>query len=139
MQQKKRNFAPERSKAITQEVEKLFSMDILKEVFYPTWLANPMLVKKPDNSWKMCVDFTVLSKHCPKDCYPLPNIDQKVEAITGYEVLMFLDAYKGYHQILMAAEDVKKNGFCDRCGGILLQENTFRIKKCRRDVPENDG
>ena len=54
------------------------------------------MVKKLDNSWRMCIDYTNLNKYCLKNSYPLPNIDQKVEAVTGYEVLMFLDAYKGY-------------------------------------------
>ena len=67
----------------------------------------------------MCVDYTDLNKYCPKDCYLLSNIDQKVEAVTGYEVLIFLDAYKEYHQILMVEEDAKKS-FCNKHGGVLL-------------------
>lgn len=52
-----------------------------------------------------------LNKHCPKDCYPLPVIDIIVEAISGYEVLFFLDAYKGYHQIIMEKQDAEKTAF----------------------------
>ena len=72
------------------------------EVYYPTWLANPVLVKKEDQFWRMCVDFTDLNKACPKDCFPLPRIDRLVDATVGFDVLCFLDAFKGYHQIEMA-------------------------------------
>lgn len=75
VQQKRRYFAPERNQSVVDEVRQLWRIDILKEVYYPTWLANPVMVKKPDNSWRMCVDYTDLNKYCPKDCYPLPVID----------------------------------------------------------------
>lgn len=49
----------------------------------------------------MCVDFSDLNKACPKNCYALPSIDKKIEAVLGREVLSFLDLYKRYHQVLM--------------------------------------
>nr|GEW44481.1 transposon Ty3-I Gag-Pol polyprotein [Tanacetum cinerariifolium] len=78
VRQKKRSQASERNKAIQEEVKKLMEADIIKEVHYPNWLANPVMVKKYDNSWRMCVDFKDLNKACPKDGYPLPEIDWKV-------------------------------------------------------------
>nr|GEV52943.1 reverse transcriptase domain-containing protein [Tanacetum cinerariifolium] len=100
--------APERTKAIQAEVEKLVEAGIMREVFYHDWLSNPVMVKKHDGSWRMCVDFTDLNKACPQDCYPLPEIDWKVESLCGYPFKCFLDAYKGYHQIQMAAADEEK-------------------------------
>nr|GEY09164.1 reverse transcriptase domain-containing protein [Tanacetum cinerariifolium] len=75
VRQKKRGKAPERNKAIYEEVEKLVNADIVKEVHYHNWLSNPVMVKKHDGSWRMCVDFKDLNKACPKDGYPLPEID----------------------------------------------------------------
>ncbi|XP_074376729.1 uncharacterized protein LOC141718248 [Apium graveolens] len=75
IKQKRRNFAPERQQAIDQEVEKLLKADIICEIKYPDWLANIVLVKKPNGKWRMCVDYTNLNSACPKDSYPLPNID----------------------------------------------------------------
>jgi hypothetical protein len=69
------------------------------EVFHPTWLANAVLVKKKNGKWQMCVDYTSLNKGCPKVRFPLPRIDQIVDSTTGCELLCFLDAYSGYHQI----------------------------------------
>ncbi|GKA38655.1 reverse transcriptase domain-containing protein [Tanacetum coccineum] len=59
----------------------------------------------------MCVDFTGINKAYPKDGYPLPEIDWKVESLLGFQLKCFLDAYKGYHQIQMAKEDEDKTTF----------------------------
>ncbi|XP_071729137.1 uncharacterized protein [Rutidosis leptorrhynchoides] len=75
MRQKKRGMAPERSECLKAEVDKLVKANILREVRYQTWIANPVLVKKPDGSWCMGVDFTDINKAYPKDNYPLPKID----------------------------------------------------------------
>nr|GEZ94002.1 reverse transcriptase domain-containing protein [Tanacetum cinerariifolium] len=78
VRQKKRGQAPERTKAIQAEVQKLVEARIMREVYYHDSLSNPFMVKKHDGSWRMCVDFTDLNKACPQDCYPLPEIDWKV-------------------------------------------------------------
>lgn len=55
------------------------------------------MVKKCDGSWRMCIDFKNINSACPKDYYPLPEIDWKIESVIGYKYKYFLDAYKGYH------------------------------------------
>jgi hypothetical protein len=50
------------------------------EVFYPDWLANPVLVLKKNNTWRMCIDYTRLNKACPKDPFALPRIDQVIDS-----------------------------------------------------------
>ena len=80
IRQKKRVFAQERDKAITEEVRKLLEADFIREVYYPDWLANVVMVKKVNGKWRMCVDFTDLNKACPKDSYPLPQIDTLVDS-----------------------------------------------------------
>ncbi|GJT86724.1 reverse transcriptase domain-containing protein [Tanacetum coccineum] len=90
IRQKKRGQAPERNKAIQEEVEKLVDAGIMKEVHYHSWLSNPVMVKKHDGSWRMCVDFKDLNKACSQDGYPLPEIDWKVESLCGYPFKCFL-------------------------------------------------
>ncbi|GJV09987.1 reverse transcriptase domain-containing protein [Tanacetum coccineum] len=111
VRQKKRGQAPERAKAIQTKVQKLVEAGIMREVYYHEWLSNPVMVKKHDGSWRMCVDFTDLNKAYPQDCYPLPEIDWKVESLCGYPFKCFLNAYKGYHQIQMAESDEEKMAF----------------------------
>ncbi|GKE59279.1 reverse transcriptase domain-containing protein [Tanacetum coccineum] len=109
--QKKRGQTADKNQAIQEEVRKIMEAGIMKEVHYHDWLSNLVMVMKHDDSWRMCVDFKDLNKACPKDGYPLPEIDWKVESLCGFPFKCFLDAYKGYHQIQMAKEDEEKTAF----------------------------
>ncbi|GKA94875.1 reverse transcriptase domain-containing protein, partial [Tanacetum coccineum] len=126
--QKKRGQAPKRNKAIQEEVEKLMDAGIMKEVHYHSWPSNPVMVKKHDETWRMCVDFKDLNNACPKDCYPLPEIDWKIESLCGYPFKCFLDAYKGYHQIKMAKEDEEKMTFITSQGILCYSKMPFGLK-----------
>jgi hypothetical protein len=66
VQQRLRRFDEERRRAIGVELRKLLEAGFIKEVFHPTWLANPVLVKKKNGKWRMCVDYTSLNKAYPK-------------------------------------------------------------------------
>lgn len=72
---------------------------------YPTWLANLVVVDKHNSEWRMCIDYTDQNRAIPKKPFSLPRIDQVVDVVVGHKVLWFLDAYKGYRQILIAEED----------------------------------
>jgi hypothetical protein len=88
-------FDEEKRRAIREEIHKLPAAGFIEEVFHLEWLANPVLVKKKNGKWRMCVDYTGLNKACPKHLFPLPRIDQIVDSTSGYEALSFLDAYSG--------------------------------------------
>jgi hypothetical protein len=75
VQQRLRRFDEEKRRAIGEEIAKLLAAGLIKEVYHPEWLANPILVKKKSEKWRMCVDYTSLNKACPKDPFPLPCID----------------------------------------------------------------
>ncbi|GKA89899.1 reverse transcriptase domain-containing protein [Tanacetum coccineum] len=129
--QKKRGQAPERNKAIQEKVEKLVDAGIMKEVHYHSWLSNRVMVKKHDGTWRMCVDFKDLNNACPKDCYPLPEIDWKIESLCGYPFKCFLDAYKGYHQIKITKEDEEKTAFTTSQGIFCYSKMSFGLKNAR--------
>ena len=101
----------ERYQALKEEVDKLISCDFIKESFYPFWMENPVLVKKPNGKWMTCMDFTDLNKARPKDSFLLPRIDQLVDATPGHALLSFMDAYSGYNQILMHIPDQEHISF----------------------------
>ncbi len=82
--QKKRGSAPERQQAAAEEVDRLLEAGFSREVSYPDWLANVVLVKKANGKWHMCVDYTDLNKACPKDSFSLPSIDQLVDSTSGH-------------------------------------------------------
>ena len=87
------------------EVNKLLAANFIREVHYPEWLVNVVMVKKVNEKWKMCVGFTDLNNACPKDNFPLPRIDQLVDSTAGHKHLTFMDAFSGYNQIQMAEKD----------------------------------
>ena len=72
------------SDAVKVEVNKLKQVGAIKEVFYPEWLANTVVVKKKNRKWRVCVDFTNLNKAVPKDLFPMPRIDQLMDATVGH-------------------------------------------------------
>jgi hypothetical protein len=89
VQQRLRHFDKERRRAIGVELQKLLEDGFIKEVFHPTWLANPVLVKKKNGKWRVFVDYTSLNKACHKVSFPLPRIDQIVDSTAGCELLCF--------------------------------------------------
>ena len=95
--QKKRSFPQDRAQAIQEEVTKFLEAGFIREVEYPKWLTNVVLVKKSNGKWRVCVDYTDLNKACPKDCYPLPSIDLLVDATSGFPLMSFMDAFSGYN------------------------------------------
>ena len=61
--------------------------------FYPEWLDNIVMVKKKLGKWRVCVDFTNLNKAYPKDPFPIPRIDQLVDATVGHSWMSFLATF----------------------------------------------
>ena len=100
-----RRSSKEHSNAVKDKVMKLKQARAIKEVFYPEWLANTIVVKKKNGKWRVCVDFTDLNKACPKDPFPMPWIDQLVDATVGHPQMSFLVAFQRYHQIPLALGD----------------------------------
>jgi hypothetical protein len=109
--QKPRRQSVERHNFIREEVRKLLHAGFIEEVHHPVWLANPVIVPKANGKLQMCIDYTILNKACPKDPYPLPRIDQIVDSTSWCDLLSFLDAYSGFHQIQMSREDRKHTAF----------------------------
>ena len=115
VRQKRRGMAPERQEAVY-------------EVQYPNWLANIVLVKKRNNKWRPCVDFTDLNRACPKDCYPLPRIDLLEDTTTCHSLLTFMDAYSGYNQIHIHPSDEEKTSFITNQGTYCYRVMPFSLK-----------
>ena len=92
-------------------MEKLLAAGFIREVEYPKWLANVVVVPKKERKWQVCVDYTNLNDACPKDSFSLLRIDQTVDSTARHEMLSFLDAFFGYHQIPMALDDEEKTAF----------------------------
>ncbi|RVW38633.1 Transposon Ty3-I Gag-Pol polyprotein [Vitis vinifera] len=128
IRQKVRRFHPDRQTIIRNEVDKLLEAGFIREVDYPDWLANVVVVPKKEGKWRVCVDYTNLNNACPKDSFPLPRIDQIVDSTAGQGMLSFLDAFSGYHQIPMSPTDEEKTAFITPHGLYCYRVMPFGLK-----------
>jgi hypothetical protein len=131
IRQKLRCFTPDKRGAIRAELARLVSAGFIREVLHPEWLENPVLVlKKNKIDWRMCVDYTDLNKHCLKDPFGLPRIDQVVDSTPSCSILSFQDCYSGYHHISLAKED-EKTAFITPFGAFCYTSMPFGLKNAR--------
>ncbi|GJR22170.1 hypothetical protein Tco_0970697 [Tanacetum coccineum] len=126
--QKRRVLGTNKSMPIIKEVEEWVKVGIVRPVRYPTWISNPILVKKVDDTWRMRIDFKNINSACLKDYYPLPEIDLIIEPMMRFRFNCFLDAYKGYHQIQMFEEDKEKTSFYTDQRTYCYTKMSFRLK-----------
>ncbi|KAL5551303.1 hypothetical protein UlMin_001479 [Ulmus minor] len=136
IKQKRRTFNAERYMAINTEVDKLLKAGFIEEANYPDWIANVVLVKKANGNWRVCVNFTDLNRACPKDSFPLPRIDQLVDATAGHELLSFMDAYSGYNQIRMHEEDQEHTAFLTNQGLYCYKVMPLKTEEHIRNLKE---
>ena len=111
VRQKVGRFHLKRHQIIHTEANNLLAASFIREVKYPKWLANVVVVSKKGGKWCVCVEYTDLNEACPKDSFPLPHIDQIMDATTQHGILSFLVAFSRYHQIFMHLLDVEKTTF----------------------------
>ncbi|KAI5333918.1 hypothetical protein L3X38_024050 [Prunus dulcis] len=128
VRQKRRSYDAERYEAMRTEVDKLQTIGFIREAMYLVWLANSVMVRKATGGWRMCQDYTNLNKACPKDSFPLPRIDQLVDATAGHELLSFMDAYSGYNQIFMHPFDSEHTAFITDKGLYCYNVMPFGLK-----------
>jgi hypothetical protein len=109
--QKLRKMAEEKVKAAKVEVRRLLDAGFIREVTYPKWLANVVMVKKKNRKWRMCTDFIDLNKCCLNDNFPLSRIDKIIDSAVASKMMPLLDCFSGYHQIWLRTKDEEKISF----------------------------
>jgi hypothetical protein len=128
VKQKLHHFAKDRKEVIRVEIIKLLATGFIHECKNPVWLANPVLVPKKTGQWRMCIDYTDLNRHFPKDLFPLPRIDQVVDSTARSVLLCFLDCYSSYHQIALKVSNQDKTAFITPHGIYCYTTITFGLK-----------
>jgi hypothetical protein len=124
-----RRFDEPKRKAIASELHRLENAGFIREIKMSSWVSNPVIVpKKNIDVQRVCVDYTSLNKHCPKDPFPLPRIDQIIDSTAGCARLSFIDAYSGYNQIKLKKEDKEKTAFITPYGVFCYQVMPFGLK-----------
>ena len=111
-----------------EEVDKLKEARAIKEVYYPGWLDNTVIVRKKNGKWRVCIDFTDLNKACLKDPFLVPKINQLIDATFGHLRMSFLDAFQGYHQIALAPNGQENTSFISLTGNFHCKVMPFGLK-----------
>ena len=102
--------APAELVELKKQIEELMEKQFIRPNTSP-WGAPVLLVKKKDESSRLCVDYRQLNKMTIKNKYPLPRIDDLMDQLHGFSVFSKIDLRSGYHQILVKADDVQKTAF----------------------------
>jgi hypothetical protein len=124
-----RRFDEPKRKAIASEFHRLENAGFIREIKTSSWVSNPVIIpKKNTDVQRVCVDYTSLNKHYPKDPFPLPRIDQIIDSTAGCARLSFLDTYSGYNQIKLKKEDEEKTAFITPYGVFCYQVMPFGLK-----------
>jgi hypothetical protein len=118
--QRRHKMSDEKVAAAKTEVQRLLDTGFIREVYYLSWLANVVMVKKKNDRWRMCTEFTDLNKYYPNDDFPLTSIDKVVDSAAGCEIMALLDCFSGYHQIWLRKEDQEKITFITPFGTYCL-------------------
>jgi hypothetical protein len=124
-----RRFDKPKRKAIASELHRLENVGSIREIKASTWVSNPVIVpKKNTDIQRVCVYYTSLNKHCPKDPFPLPRIDQIIDSTARCARLSFMDTYSGYNQIKLKKKDEEKIAFITPYDMFCYQVMHFGLK-----------
>ena len=115
-------------------MDNLLKAGFIREIKYPKWLANVVVVPKKGGKWRVCVDYTNLNEACPKDSFPLPRIDHVSIGFFGHGMLSFRDAFSRYHQIPMHPPDTEKTAFITPHGLLYYNVMSFGLKNVRQRI-----
>ena len=112
--------------AVVNEIEKLTNANIARPSTSP--LASPVvMVRKKDSGWRMCVDYRRLNSITKFDCFPLPHLDEALDAFAGATVISSLDLAMAYHQVPIKHVDVEKTGFITHVGLFKMMKMPFGL------------
>ena len=93
VRQKLRHVNPRKAAAVKAEVEKLLKDGFIYPIALTKWVSNPVPIDKKKGTICVCIEFRDLNKSCPKDNYPMPFIEQIIDACAGSEVFSFMDGF----------------------------------------------
>ena len=97
IKQKLRKMHPHVALLVKADLEKFLRASFICAINYDEWISNIVLVSKHDKSIWVCIDFLDLNITCPKDKFPLPNIDMIVDMTIGYEMYSLMDGFFCYN------------------------------------------
>ncbi len=110
-----RRIAETQRALVNQHLDTMLNQGIIEPSHSP-WSSRYLLVKKKDGTQRFCIDFRHLNDVTEKDAYPLPRIDDTLDALTGAKYFSTLDLASGYWQVAMDPKDAEKTAFTTHRG-----------------------
>ena len=115
IRQPPRRLGVEKDKEVDKQVTELLESGKI-EPADGAWSSPVVLVRKKDNSWRLCIDYRRLNAVTRRDAYPLPRIDDSLDALSGSVWFSTLDLLSGYWQVPLDADAQEKSAFVTRGG-----------------------
>lgn len=127
VRQRYRRLPPSEYEVVKEHINQLLESQVIRESSSP--YGSPIvLVKKKDGSLRMCVDYRQLNNKTRKDAFPLPRIEESLDALTGARWFSTLDLASGYNQVPVTEADRPKTAFCTPFG--LFEWNRMPFGLC---------
>ena len=115
LKERPRRFPPKEQEEIDRQIKQLLDTGMIEPSDSP-WASNVVLVKKKDGTKRFCIDYRRLNKVTIKDAYPIPRIDDSLDALGGSKWFSTLDLASGYWQVELDDDAKKKSAFVVRGG-----------------------
>lgn len=131
VKKKLRKMHPHIALLVKEKLEKLISTNFIWPLAYASWISKFLPISKKDGSIHICIDFWDVKKACPKDDFPLPNIDTIVDLTAGHSMFSLMDGFSGYNQIRIAPEDQEKIVFTCAWGMFFWNVMPFELNNIR--------
>lgn len=128
VKRKLRKIHPQVALLVKVELEKLLDVGFILPIDYPEWISNLVPVSMPDRNIIICTDFRDINKACPKDDFPLPNIDRIIDLTIGHAMLSLMGGFSSYNQIKITSEDQHKTTSTCPWGTFYWNVMPFRLK-----------
>ncbi|MCG8049521.1 MAG: reverse transcriptase family protein [Candidatus Thiodiazotropha endolucinida] len=112
-----RRVPPHQMEEVRDHISKLLKQNVIRKSTSP-YAAPVVLVRKKDGSLRLCVDYRQLNANTVKDAYPLPRIDEALEAISNSKYFSTIDLAQGYYQVAIDPDDISKTAFRIGTGGL---------------------
>lgn len=131
IRQKLQRMGKEQMLALKEEVDKLLKAGFIYPVDTTEWVSPVVVMPKKDGKWRVCVDFKPLNNATKKDPYPLPFIDEILDAVARYEHYSVCDGFSGYFQLQIAPKDQIKTTFITPWGSFYYKVLPFGLTNGR--------
>ena len=125
--EKQRPVPPGMYQELKNHISELLTAGVIEESHSP-WSSNIVLVRKRDNSLRLCIDYHKLNRNSKIDCYNIARIEPLIDSLRGAKYFASLDMFSGYHQVKIVDEHKERTAFSTPCGFYQYVKMPFGLR-----------